>query len=190
MIGHLRLARARGRIRFAARGRKHRSLAPPRSVEQLQFPYRQWDGPIGPWEEHFGKGRGQVHSLDKKPPLRSCNEIEVAKTLRRVRQHAFWISAYNTTLMPEVWRPWVLSMAELPRWLRRLDTAIRARIGTQNGGMPDVVAWNDKDSLRSALFVECKGPKEGFREAQEDWVSGALESGLRVAQIAVSVRPF
>ena len=56
--------------------------------------------------------------------------------------------------------------------------------------MPDVVAWNDQGSLRSALFVECKGPKEGFREAQEDWVCGAFESGVRVAQIAVSVWPF
>ena len=30
----------------------------------------------GPWHEHFGKGRGQVRSLDGTEPLRSCNEIE------------------------------------------------------------------------------------------------------------------
>jgi hypothetical protein len=133
---------------------------------------------------------GQIHSLDQKAPLRSCNELEVAKILRRIRQQAFWVSAYDTTRMPAIWHPWVLSMAELPPWLRRFDTAIRARIRSESGGMPDVVAWNDRDSLRSALFIECKGPKEGYREAQEDWVWGALESGVRVAQIAVSVRPF
>ncbi len=182
--------RSLGRIRFAAQGRKHRPYVPPHSFEQVQFPFRRWDGLIGPWAEHFGKGRGQVHSLDQKAPLRSCNEVEVAKILRRIRQHAFWVSAYNTTRMPAIWRLWVRSMAELPPWLRRLDTAIRARIRSESGGMPDVVAWNDKDSLRSALFVECKGPTEAFREAQEDWLWGALESGVRVGQIAVSVRPF
>ncbi|PWU08553.1 MAG: hypothetical protein C5B50_29345 [Verrucomicrobia bacterium] len=92
--------------------------------------------------------------------------------------------------MPEIWRPWVLSVAELPDWLRRLEKAIRAVIRCQNGGMPDVVAWDDGNSIHSALFVECKGPKEGFREAQEDWVWAALESGVRPDQIAVSVRPF
>jgi len=81
-------------------------------------------------------------------------------------------------------------MAELPPWLDHLDTAIRGRIRAKKGGMPDVVAWNDEEPLRSALFVECKGLKEGVREVQEDWVWGALESEVGEAQIAVSVRPF
>jgi hypothetical protein len=183
-------ARSLGQIPFAAQRRKHRPYAPPHIIELLQLPYRQWEGTIGPWKEHFGKGRGQVHSLDQKPPLRSCNEVEVAKALRRIRQNAFWVSAYGTTSMPAVWRPWILSMAELPSWLHRLDIAVRVHIRSHRGGMPDVVAWNEKASLRSALFVECKGPKEGFKEAQEDWVWGAIKSGVQPAQIAVSVRPF
>src|SRR5215831_6387596 len=183
-------ARSLGRLRFAAHERKYPSYAPPRSLEHLQFPFRRWDGAIGPWEEHFGKGRGQVYSLDHTDPLRSCNEVEVAKVLRRIRQHAFWVSAFNTTRMPAIWRPWVLSIAELPPWLAHLDTAIRGRIRAKKGGMPDVVAWNDEETLRSALFVECKGRKEGIKEAQEDWVWGALESEVGEAQIAVSVRPF
>jgi hypothetical protein len=81
-------------------------------------------------------------------------------------------------------------MAELPAWLERLDTAIRGRIRAKKGGMPDVVAWNDEDSLYSALFVECKGLQESVKEAQEDWVWGALEAGGSEAQIVVSVRPF
>ncbi len=182
--------RSLGRLRFAAHERKHPSYAPPRSIEHLQFPFRRWDGVIGLWEEHFGKGRGQVYSLDQSDPLRSCNEVEVAKVLRRIRQHAFWVSAFNTTRLPAIWCPWVLSMAELPPWLDHLDTAIRGRIRAKKGGMPDVVAWNDEEPLRSALFVECKGLKEGFKEAQEDWVWGALESEVGEAQIAVSVRPF
>jgi hypothetical protein len=36
-----------------------------------------------------------VHSLDGAAPLRSCNEVEVAKRLRDVRQHAYWFSGYN-----------------------------------------------------------------------------------------------
>ena len=183
-------ARSLGRLRFAAHERKHPSYAPPRSLEHLQFPFRRWDGAIGPWEEHFGKGRGQVYALDHTDPLRSYNEVEVAKVLCRLRQHAFWVSAFNTTRMPALWRPWVLSMAKLPPWLDCLDTAIRGRIRAKKGGMPDVVAWNDEEPLRSALFVECKGRKEGVKEAQEDWVWGALESEVGEAQIAVSVRPF
>jgi hypothetical protein len=183
-------ARSLGQHLLAAEERKHPCYAPPRKIEHLQFAFRQWDGPIGPWEEHFGKGRGQVHSLDRDDPLRSCNEVEVAKVLRRMRQHAFWVSAFDTNRMPAIWRPWVLSMNELPAWLARLDTTIRTHIRSKKGGMPDVLAWSDDDPLRSALFVECKGVKEGFKEAQEDWVWAALASGVTDTQIAVSVRPF
>jgi hypothetical protein len=175
---------------FAAKARKHPRYVPPRNIEHFQFAFSQWDGPIGPWEEHFGKGRGQEHSRDRGDPLRSCNEVEVAKVLRGIRQHAFWVSAFDTSRMPAIWRRWVLSMGELPPWLARLDTTIRALIRSKKGGMPDVVAWSDDDPLRSSLFVECKGAKEGFKEAQEDWVWAGLASKVADTQIAVSVRPF
>jgi hypothetical protein len=47
------------------------------------------------WYEHFGKGKQQVHSLDATAPLRSCNEVEAAKRLRKTRDHAFWFSGCN-----------------------------------------------------------------------------------------------
>jgi hypothetical protein len=56
--------------------------------------------------------------------------------------------------------------------------------------MPDVVAWNDRDPLASAIFIECKGRGESFKEAQEDWVWAALGAGVGVTQIAVTVLPF
>jgi hypothetical protein len=56
--------------------------------------------------------------------------------------------------------------------------------------MPDVVAWDDLNPMKSALFVECKGPREAVLEAQEDWVWAATHPGLHLSQVAVSVRPF
>jgi hypothetical protein len=76
---------------------------------------------------------------------------------------AFWISPYTTTRVPALWEPWILSMAGLPSWLSH---------------------------LRTAIFVECKGPKESFKEGQEDWLWAALREGMDRSQFAVSVRPF
>jgi hypothetical protein len=160
-------------------------------IENIEFPYRRWDGPVGEWSEHFGKGRGQVHSLDGAAPLRSCTEVEVAKRLRGVRRQAYWFSGYNVARVPEIWRPWVRSLnADVPGWLSQLDRTIRGVISTRRGGMPDVVAWDDSDPMKSALFVECKGPREAVLEAQEDWVWAATQAGLTLSQVAVSVRPF
>ena len=100
----------------------------------------RWDGPRGPWSEHFGKGRGQLKSLDGTEPLRSCNEIEVAKRLRMVRDHAFWFSGFGTKHVPELWRPWLYVRSALPDWLAALDETVRAKIASKAGGMPDVVA--------------------------------------------------
>ena len=75
----------------------------------VRFPFRPWDGPVGPWAEHYGKGRGQVHSLDGTEPFRSCNEVEVAKRLSRVRDNSFWFSGYSPHV-PEIWRPWVRTL--------------------------------------------------------------------------------
>jgi len=179
-----------GQHPFEAVGRKSRRHTVPRKVEHVRLPYRQWDGRIGPWKEHFGKGHGQVYPLWGSKPKRSCNEVEVAKILRQIRDHAFWFSAYNTANMPKIWRPWVRSMDELPPWLEELDSVIRVKITSPRGGMPDVVAWNDNHPLHSALFVECKGPKEKFKESQEDWISAAFVKGLKASHVAVSVRPF
>jgi hypothetical protein len=177
---------------FAAAEREHCHFAPPQAVEHLQFEFQRWDGPVGSWQEHFGKGRGQVKSLDGTEPLRSCNEIEVAKRLGMVRDHAFWFSGFGMQHVPAIWRPWVreCSQSAMPDWLATLNRTIRAKIPSRAGGMPDVVAWNDRQCLRSALFVECKGPRESFTEAQEDWVWAALDSGVALSQIAVSLRPF
>lgn len=179
-----------GQNPFAAVNRKHRRHAALQKVAHFQLPFRQWDGRIGPWKEHFGKGRGQVYSLDGRKPNRSCNEVEVAKILRRVRDHAFWFSAFDTTNMPKIWQPWVRSMDKLPQWLENLDSAIRERIDSPGGGMPDVIAWNDSHPSHTALFVECKGLQEGFREAQEDWLWAALREGIKIPQFSVSIRAF
>ena len=160
------------------------------TVAGIEFPLRQWDGAIGGWSEHFGKAGKQVHSLDGEEPLRSCQEVEVAKRLREARDHAFWFSGYNAAKVPAIWRPWVRTLDLAPAWLRSLNTAIRQRISSPKGGMPDVVAWNDLDSLGSAVFIECKGRGESFKEAQEDWVWAALKAGIRPTQIAVAVLPF
>ena len=132
-----------GQNPFAAVKRKHRRLAAPHKVEHFKLPFRQWDGRIGLRKEHFGKGRGQVYPLIGNKPLPSCHEVEVAKVLCRVRDQAFWVSAFNTSLMPPRWQPWVISMSELPPWLEKFDAKIRERIISRKGGIPDVVAWND-----------------------------------------------
>jgi hypothetical protein len=121
-------------------------------------------------------------------PLRSCNEIEIAKILRRVREHAFWVTAFDAKRLPSMWRDWVLPIRNVP--LRRIDDAARERVGSRRGGIPDVVAWNTNDSKRSALFVECKGAKERFDQAQEDWLWTVTRHGLSESQCSVSVRPF
>jgi VRR-NUC domain len=172
-----------------ATARKHPEVGAPVVVEHVAFAFRSWDEEIGAWHEHFGKRRGQAYSLDGTDPLRSCNEVEVAKKLRAVHQHAYWFSQYQPTLVPESWRPWVRSLGtHAPAWLIDLDHRVRPVMRSPRGGMPDVVAWNDVEPLASAVFVECKGLKEPFLEAQEDWVAAAVPSGVGRDQLAVSVR--
>lgn len=183
-------ARSLGTRLFAASSRKTPALGPPRAITHIQLPLPQWDGHVGPWDEHFGKGRGQVHSLDGSEPRRSCQEVEIAKLLRTVRNSAFWFTGYNVSRMPAIWRPWVETLATAPDWLVSLDLVVRELISSRTGGMPDVVAWNDDDPLGSSIFVECKGPRESFKEAQEDWVFAARAGGIETSQIAVAIRPF
>ncbi len=185
-------ARLLGERSFAAkRPRKTPELGSPVAVAHLEFSLQRWDQPIGAWKEHFGKGKGQVYSLDGTEPLRSCNEVEVAKRLRTIRDHAYWFSEYNPTSVPPIWQPWVRSLTgRVPNWLASLDTTTRRHVPSRRGGMPDVVAWNDNEPLGSALFVECKGPREAVGEAQEDWVWAARHAGVHRSQIAVSLRPF
>jgi VRR-NUC domain-containing protein len=179
------------RLFAAKRPRRTPEPGQPAAVRHIQFGFRQWDGPVGDWKEHFGKGRGQVYSLDGTEPLRSCNEVELARRLRTIRDHGYWFSEYNPSNVPPIWRPWVRSLRDqTPGWLRSLDTAVRQLVPSKRGGMPDVVAWNQAEPLRSAIFVECKGPRETFGEAQEDWVWAARQEGVELSQIAVSVRPF
>ncbi len=58
------------------------------------------------------------------------------------------------------------------------------------GGMPDVVARDPDQGLGSVLFVECKGPKEKNKEAQEDWVAAAIEDSVPALSFAVATRIF
>jgi VRR-NUC domain len=183
-------ARPIGERPLAAKRRKSPEYGPPSTVAHIEFDFRRWDGRIGEWSEHFGKGRGQVHSLDGGEPLRSCQEVEVARRLRAARDHAFWFSAYKPELVPAIWQPWVRTLGDAPDWLVSLDTSIRQQISSRKGGMPDVVAWNDHDPFTSAIFIECKGRGEAFGDAQEDWVWAACRAGVGITQIAVSVRPF
>jgi hypothetical protein len=183
-------ARPIGERPLAAKRRKSPEYGPRSTVAHIEFDFRRWDGRIGEWSEHFGKGRGQVHSLDGGEPLRSCQEVEVARRLRAARDHAFWFSAYKPELVPAIWQPWVRTLGDAPDWLVSLDTSIRQQISSRKGGMPDVVAWNDHDPFTSAIFIECKGRGEAFGDAQEDWVWAACRAGVGITQIAVSVRPF
>src|SRR5262249_39434081 len=103
----------------------------------------------------------------------------------------FWFSEYNPASVPSIWRPWVRSLSgETPSWLAKLDMSVRKRASSRRGGMPDVVAWSEDEPLGSAIFVECKGPRESVGEAQEDWVWAARQAGVDLSQIAVSLRPF
>lgn len=139
---------------FAAASRNAAPRSPPVLVLHLVIPYRQWDGPKLRWEDDLGKGKGQVYSRDGAEPLRSCNEVEVAKRLRRVRSYTFWISCYAPSKIPEIWRPWMRAPSEMPAWLLNLDAETRKLVGHATGGIPDVVAWDDDSPIDSALFVE------------------------------------
>ncbi|MGI8538721.1 MAG: VRR-NUC domain-containing protein, partial [Rubrobacteraceae bacterium] len=173
-----------------AKKRSVNRVGDPPMVTQIELPYRQWDGHIGPWSEHFGKASKQVYPLDGGPPERSCNEVEVAKLLRTVRQEAFWVCSYAPSKVPDLWRPWSIDPRNLPDWLKKLDKDIRAKLTTKTGGIPDVAAWDDDRPLETIVFIECKGPKEDIKEGQEDWLSAALGYGLSESNFAVAVRPF
>jgi hypothetical protein len=182
--------RARRELRFLAAKRNSPALREAPLVEHLELLYKQWDGPPLSFAEDFGKKGGQVYSRDGADPLRSCNEVEVAKRLRQVRDHAVWISSYSPSQIPSLWRPWTSGPSEAPSWLLELDREIRALTSRASGGIPDVVAWNNDNARATALFVECKGLKETFKESQEDWVAAAIDCGIRSSQIAVAVRLF
>lgn len=175
---------------FAAAKRRSQPRCDAKLIEHLEIVYKQWDGPPLSFAEDFGKKGGQVYSRDGTDPVRSCNEVEVAKSLRRVRDHAVWISSYNPSQIPLIWRPWTIGPSEAPTWLLQLDREVRVLTLRATGGIPDVVAWNADDPRSSALLVECKGPKETFKESQEDWVSAAVECGINTSQLAVAIRYF
>lgn len=40
--------------------------------------------------------------------------------------------------------------------------------------MPDVAAWNTREPVALAIFLERKGPNERISEAQEDWGMGRV----------------
>src|SRR6185295_10961871 len=108
--------------------------------------------------------------------------VEVAKRLRKARDHTFWFSGYNPAVVPEIWRPWVRSLGvDAPDWLASLDAKIRKRIRSKSGGMPDVVAGTTSSRFVLPSSSKCKGLREEFGEAQEDWVWAARRAGVRVS---------
>jgi hypothetical protein len=155
-------------------------------VAGIEFPLRRW-GPVSDANRYMRKRNSLVYPLDGREPKPSCQEVEVAKQLRIVRDEAFWFSEYPG--MEAIWRPWASRLRAAPDWLASLDKAIREQISSPRGGMPDVVAWSDFDPFGSAILVECKGRGESFKEAQEDWVRAALKSGIGPTQIAVAILP-
>lgn len=175
---------------FVAKKRKHGPLASPPELPQVVISLRQWDGDVGPWKEHFGKGRKQAYPLDGSEPLPSCIEVEVVKRLRRFCEFAFWVSCFNADQLPSRWRPYALSIEELPLWLKPIDQGIRRRIRSEGGGIPDALGWNASSPQSSARFVECKAEHEGIKESQQDWVSMAIAEHFARTQFAVAIRPF
>jgi hypothetical protein len=169
---------------------KHDRHGPPPRVWHVEISYRQWDGPRLQWSEDFGKVSGQVYPLDGGEPARSCNEVEVAKLLRSVRPQAYWISGFAPSRIPDPRRPWVLGPDEAPSWLKDFDRRLRPRVAAPRGGMPDDVAWDPDQGLKSVLFAECKGPKEKIKAAQEEWVAAAMEEGVPVSSFATVIRVF
>src|SRR4051794_27388422 len=76
-----------------------------------------------------------------------------------------------------------LALAEADLDPRRGSLLVRRGKGgrpAKRGGMPDVVAWSEQEPLRSAIFVECKGPREAVGEAQEDWIWAARHAGVEL----------
>jgi hypothetical protein len=175
-------------VPFAARKRSIERRREPPVLTQIELPFRQWDGHIGPWSDHLGKASKQVYPLDGGPPERSCNEV--AKLLRKIRQEAYWVCSFAPSKVPAIWRPWSIDPSDLPAWLKNLDRKIRASLVSKTGGIPDVAAWDSDNPLETLILVECKGPKEDIKEGQEVWVAAALEYGLSPETFAVAVRPF
>lgn len=181
------------RIPFKATKRKVARNWSKCSLPTLRIPFKPWDGEFLDrkihWNENFGKGTGQVYSLDGSDPLRSCCEVEVAKMFRKEGLKSYWISSYDTKPVPKIWRPYALTPKEMPEWLLALDQKIRHAGGLKNrGGIFDVVAWQDDNPRETALFIECKKPGEPIGENQEDWIQSALLLGLNPRNFGVVIR--
>lgn len=175
---------------FSAKKRSSARILASPIVLHVKVPYRQWDGPIGPWSEHFGKGKQQVHSIDGSEPKRSCNEVEIVKLFRRAGWCAFWVSCYNPSKLPAIWQPFAVAPFAMQFWLKDIDRRVREHIPHRTGGIPDVAAWVASDPAASVVFVECKGPTEPFKDNQEDWVAGAICEGFATDRFGVAIRSF
>jgi hypothetical protein len=158
---------------------------------------RLWTGPSVSKPESYGKGAGLVHSLRGTTPEPSCHEVELAEAIRAVRDKAYWFTPGGFYEFPVRWRPWARSiprrtvkvLPKPPGWLVDLDQEVRAHMSVPIGGIPDVIAWNETDPKGTAIFVECKGASEPFREGQEDWMWAACQFGVDPTQVAISIRP-
>lgn len=158
---------------------------------------RLWTGTPVPKPESYGKGACVLHSLRGTTPEPSCHEVELADAIRGVRDEAYWFTPGGFYEFPERWRPWARSiprrtvkvLPKPPGWLVDLDHKARAFVSVPIGGIPDVIAWNESDPVGTAIFVECKGAAEPFREGQEDWMWAASQFGVGPAQLAISIRP-
>src|SRR5687767_15186448 len=90
-------------VPFVSRNRKSPAVAPGPNLPQVTVSLRQWDGPVGPWKEHFGKYSKQAFPMIGSEPKPSCMEVEVVKLLRDAHDHAFWVSCFDADKLPARW---------------------------------------------------------------------------------------
>ena len=166
-----------------------RATDPP-EIQYIEIAYRGWDGTKGAHKDSMGKYGARVYPLDGGEPMPNCNEVEVAKLLRaKLGYEAFFLTTFS---IPDHWRPWTIPERSAPEWLKAFDREVRERpFGPRgDGGMPDVVAWNPSSisPRNTALFVECKKPRENVGKDQEPWFAAALALGVSPEACAVAVR--
>jgi hypothetical protein len=148
-------------------------------VFELEFDL--FEGPVGHWREHYGKGKGRVESPTGEA---SCAEAELVRILREGDWHAGWLEDYQTASIPQEWQWALVNETDLPPNVserhKRIREELLARFGLR-GGCWDVIAWKG-DAL---WYLETKGPKDGLSRNQIAWwaTGAALDPAIRFAVV-------
>jgi hypothetical protein len=144
-----------------------------------------FEGPIGPWREHFGKGKNQVRSPQGES---SCAEAEIVRLLRARGWNAAWLEDWASTSIPANWKWAVMEERELPSGIRLRHDRIRERsreVTGQRAGCWDVIAWKDE----VLWYLEAKGPGDGLNKNQVAWWIAACELEPTIQFALVEWRP-